>query len=369
MRKALIIGGGFGGCTAAQVLAGKGFKTILIEKAPFLGGGCKTHYWGGHPFTFGPRHFLTRKEHLFTYLHEQCPMRKLPEHEFWTYVERDQNFYHFPIHVSDIDRMPDMEQVLQQIEKKNEPENATNLEDYWVRSVGGILYSKFVETYSKKMWQVSSNRELDDFAWSPKGVALNTRDTTAAWTEAISAFPLANDGYDQFFLRATKDVEVHLNTEIQAFDLENKRVQIGGQWSSYDVIVNTLAPDTVLNGVFGPLRWIGRDFMQIVLPVETVFPKNVYFLYYANAEPFTRIVEYKKFYNNYSSPTTLLGLEVPSKNGKLYPMPTKVDQARAERYFSMLPEGVFSIGRAGSYRYDVDIDDIIEQSLEIGERV
>jgi UDP-galactopyranose mutase len=296
-------------------------------------------------------------------------MRLLTEHEFWTYVERDQSFYHFPIHKSDVDRMPDREIVIQELERKNEPDKATNLEDYWLRSVGGTLYSKFVETYSKKMWGVSSNRELDDFSWSPKGVALNTRDSPAAWTEAISAFPVAADGYDQFFLKSTQDVEVHLNTTIQAFDLEKKRIKVDDKWLKYDVIVNTLAPDTVFNGVFGPLRWVGRDFMQIVLPVEALFPKDVYFLYYANSEPFTRIVEYKKFYNNYSSPTTLLGLEIPSTNGKLYPMPTKVDQARADRYFSILPDGVFSIGRAGSYRYDVDIDDIIEQSLNIGESV
>jgi UDP-galactopyranose mutase len=31
-----------------------------------------------------------------------------------------------------------------------------------------------------------------------------------------------------------------------------------------------------------------------------------------------------------------------------------------------MPEGVFSIGRAGSYLYSVDIDDCIEQAIEIG---
>ena len=30
-----------------------------------------------------------------------------------------------------------------------------------------------------------------------------------------------------------------------------------------------------------------------------------------------------------------------------------------------MPEGVFSIGRAGSYRYLVDIDDCIEQAFEL----
>ena len=30
-----------------------------------------------------------------------------------------------------------------------------------------------------------------------------------------------------------------------------------------------------------------------------------------------------------------------------------------------MPDGFYSIGRAGTYRYEVDIDDCIEQSMEI----
>jgi UDP-galactopyranose mutase len=59
-------------------------------------------------------------------------------------------------------------------------------------------------------------------------------------------------------------------------------------------------------------------------------------------------------------------MEIPSKNGKHYPLPVKKEIERAERYLSNLPERVFSIGRAGSYLYRVDIDDCIEQALEIG---
>jgi UDP-galactopyranose mutase len=40
-------------------------------------------------------------------------------------------------------------------------------------------------------------------------------------------------------------------------------------------------------------------------------------------------------------------------------------QTVADKYLKNLPEGVFSIGRAGSYRYEVDIDDCIEQAMTI----
>ena len=34
-----------------------------------------------------------------------------------------------------------------------------------------------------------------------------------------------------------------------------------------------------------------------------------------------------------------------------------------------MPENCYSIGRAGTYRYEVDIDDCISQSLEIYEQI
>jgi UDP-galactopyranose mutase len=97
--------------------------------------------------------------------------------------------------------------------------------------------------------------------------------------------------------------------------------------------------------------------------VEKVLPDDIYFLYYANAEPFTRLVEYKKFYH-YNSPTSLVGIEIPSTRNKLYPYPTKVDQALHQRYIDALPKNVFSIGRNGSYRY-LDVALTIEQCMDL----
>ena len=363
MTTALVIGGGMAGCCATHLLSQKGWKVTVVEKTPVLGGGVRTFLYGGHPYTYGPRHFLTKDEKLFEFLNRYVPMRRIPGHEFLTYVERDPGFYHFPIHVDDVSHMPDRDTIQTELGALDGVEGARNLEEFWIRSVGPTLYSKFIEGYSKKMWQVASNTEIDDFASSPKGVALKTGPSKAAWTEAISAFPKKLNGYNDYFDLATRDAEVHVNTTIESYDMEHRRVKIGGQWFTYDVIVSTISPEDLLNGAFGPLRWIGRDFYKIVLPVKEVFPSNVYFLYYANAEPFTRIVEYKKFYQ-YDSQTTLLGLEVPSFRNKLYPYPVRKDQAIAQRYLQAMPTRVFSIGRMGSYHY-IDIDDIIQQCMDL----
>ena len=368
MKTALVIGGGFAGCAASHQLALQGgWNVTLVEEAPFLGAGVRTRFYGGHPYTFGPRHFLTRNEAVYRFLNKFLPLRPCPDHQFLTYVERDNQFYNFPIHRDDVARMPDRENIQQELKCVGGVAEAKNLEDYWIRSVGRTLYEKFIERYSKKMWRVTDNREIDTFSWSPKGVTLK-EGPRAAWDTAISAYPYARNGYNDYFAIATKESVVLLSTRIERYDIPAKRVFLLGEWRCFDVVVNTISPDVLFEFAHGHLPFIGRDFHKIVLPMEQCFPTHVYFLYYANDEQFTRLVEYKKF-THHQSPTTLVGMEIPSLNGKHYPLPIKSEIDKAKAYFDQMPPGVFSIGRAGSYRYDVDIDDCIAQAMDVSEKL
>jgi len=384
MKKALIIGGGFAGCAAAhQFMLKGGWDTTIVERGPSLGAGNRTMFKGGHPCTFGPRHFLTQKPELFEFLNKYVPMRRCADHQFLTYVEDDEQFYNYPIHLDDVDRMPEAQKIKQELASvqkiildevdisKDEiehsnllgPRGATNLEEFWERSVGKTLYKKFIDQYSKKMWMVNDNKDIDDFAWSPKGVALK-EGPKAAWDTAISAYPYALNGYDDYFDISTSEANVLLNTKIDDFDILNKTVWFDEERHTYDVIVNTISPDVLFDNCFGELKFLGRDIEYSILPIKNALPENVYFAYYAGSESFTRIVEYKKF-TGYESENTLISKEYVSYNGKHYPMPFKSEIGKAKQYFDLMPEGVFSIGRAGTYKYGYDIDNTIESAFEI----
>ena len=356
MKNALIIGGGFAGCSAAHQLSLKipNIEVTLVEKSSFLGAGNKTRHYGGHPYTFGPRHFLTQDEEVYQYLNALLPIRRCPEHEFITYVEKDSNFYNFPINKDDIPRMPESNAIKEELKQLNGIKEACNFEEYWIGSVGEILYKKFVNDYNKKMWRIKDNIEFDTFKWSPKGVALK-EGPRAAWDKAISGYPYDPRGYDPYFEIATKDANILLNTPIEIFDIENKRVFYNGDWHKFDLIVNTISPSDIFNNIYGELPFVGRDLYKFVLPIEYVFPKDVFFIYYSGKEPFT----------NHKSNHSLIGMEIPSSNGKHYPLPMKKWQALANKYHNLQPNGVFSIGRAGSYRYSIDIDDSIRQSIDL----
>jgi len=374
MKKALVIGGGFAGCAAAhQLEILGGWDVTIVESGPYLGAGVRTQWFGGHPYTFGPRHFLTPYEEVYEYLNAIIPLRKCSEHEFVTYVERDDDFYSYPINMSDVKNMPDYDKIQKEINVKKEEEfigakNAKNLEDYWIGSVGQTLFDKFIDKYNKKMWLVDDCKKIDTFNWSPKGVALK-EGPKAAWDSAISAYPYASNGYDDYFDIATKNAHVLLSTTIDEFDISNKEVIIDGNKSSYDLVVSTISPDILYNYKYGKLKFLGRKLHTIVFPTEYVLPKNVYFLYYANNEDFTRLVEYKKF-THHKSKNSLVGLEIPTLDGgKHYPLPFKEEQLLAKKYLDELPEGVFSIGRAGTYLYGVDIDDCIRQAMIMKEQI
>ena len=365
--KILIIGGGFAGCASAEMLSKiKGTSITIVEKNKFLGAGVRTFTYGGHPYTYGPRHFLTNKKETYYYLKKFLKLRNCNYHQFKSYVEKDNQFYNYPINTNDIEEMPDKSKIKKELrDRVNKKVSAKNLEEFWLKSIGPTLYGKIIDNYNKKMWLVNSNKKLDTFKWSPKGYTIK-KGSRAAFDDHISCYPYAKDGYNKYFdnILKIKNVKVLFNSLANRFDLKKKTTFINGKKKNFDVLINTVSPDEILNFKFGKLSFIGRDFYKIVLPSKQIFPKNVFFLYYPNKESFTRLVEYKKF-TLHKSNTTLIGMEIPSLNGRFYPVPIKSEQRKAKKYFEKFTFNTYSIGRAGSYRYEVDIDDCIYQAMLI----
>ncbi len=361
--KVLVIGAGPAGCAAVHKLSEIGDLDItIIDKAPHLGAGVRTNYYGGHPYTFGPRHFFTQNKDIYNYLNSIVPLRDCGEHQFISYVEKDNEFYNFPIHMDDIRSMPDSAKILDEIKNAYGVEHSKNFEEYWINSVGQTLYDKIVKNYTSKMWQMDP-KEIDTFKWSPKGVTIKDG-PRAALDNCMSGYPIAKDGYNYFFDSIEGKCNIFLNTNIEKFDIVRKSVTFQGTEKKFDIIVSTISPDILFNYCYGELAYLGRDVHLIVFPTEHVFPENIYFLYYPNKEKHTRLVEYKKF-THHKDKNSLIGIEYPSNNGKHYPIPLKSEMTKAQKYYNLMPEGVFSIGRAGSYRYLVDIDDCIEQAFEL----
>lgn len=365
MKTAVIVGGGFTGCTMAFLLKEKGFDVTLIEGSGMLGGGCRTHFYHGHPYTFGPHHLIVDKDDIdaWEFFNRFLPHRKL-EHHVMTYVSQDDRFYTYPPHVDEVAQMPDNEKIFNELDGSGKKSHVNNFEEYWVNAIGGTLYDKFVNNYSKKMWQIQDNRELDDV---PKVLKKTTplRTTTKEYFEGEKqiGYPLAVDGYNSYFDKCVQGCKVMLNQYVDKFDLDKKGVYVDGKWICGDLLVSTTPVDMLFEHQFGELRFIGRDFLKIILPIERVTPEPYFFLYYAGDEPYTRVFEYKLL-TGHKSNDTLIGIEMPSFNNKMYPYPVKSEVEKAKAYFKCLPDNVYSLGRMGKYRY-LDMYTILKDGLEL----
>ena len=367
MKKALIIGAGFSGCTPALLLKEKGWSVTVVEKEGFIGGGVRTFFHGGHPYTYGPRHFLSPFKEAYEFLNHYVPMRHIKKINY-TFIESDQAFYTYPIHEDDIDKMSDAKSIRHELEQRPKEFTPKNFEEMWIGRVGPTLYRKYVKEYNQKAWLLDTNTEMDvGFEATVKLRPLETGDRYE-YRDWYNCYPIAHDGYNHFFDVALKGCTVLLNTTLSALDIKRRTAVVNGQEITWDILISTISPDGLLDNQYGPLKYVGREFLKIVLPIEFAFPEDVYFVYYPNAsERHTRVVEYKKFTQHRSS-STLLGLEIPSLKNRLYPTMLRAEVERAQRYLDALPDYVFSMGRMGTYRY-IDIDDIVVQSLAFAKRV
>ena len=74
----LVLGAGFAGATVAHLLRKDFDEVIVLEADAYPGGGCRTQWYGGHPYTFGPRVFFSRDEEVISTL-KRFPANKASE--------------------------------------------------------------------------------------------------------------------------------------------------------------------------------------------------------------------------------------------------------------------------------------------------
>lgn len=360
-KKVIIIGSGFAGSTIAYLLKQEGYNCTVLEKQNFIGGGCYTHYFGGHPFTYGPRPYYGYSKKIYEWINSFVKMRDIPLY-LLSYVEKDNRFYSYPIHEDDIQEMPDKEDILLELSNRNNTSRPKNFEDYWIQRVGKRLYDKFVNQYSKKMWSLETNTILDTFNWSAKDEPIQ-KGTKQVYKDSIMAYPYNNDGYNQYFEQMLDGVHLVKNADVKKCDFTHKKVYLStGESYEYDILISSMPIEELCGYRLGKLPYAGREFIKFVLPNKQIFPKDVRFCHYTGAEPYTRIVEYKQL-TYHESDDTLLIMEIPSNTNKLYPYMIKKYIDIAEEYLNTLPENVYSIGRQGTYKYST-IEQTISQCFE-----
>lgn len=361
MKHALILGGGFAGTTVAHLLNKDGWKCTILEKEPYLGGGCRTFFYGGHPFTYGPRVYYGYSDKVFQWLNSFVNIRRFP-FELNSYVKEQQRFFSYPIHEDDIPKMTNHEKIVEELAQRNNSTEPKDFEEYWINRVGPSLYNMFVNQYSKKMWMIESNKIFDIFKWSAKDKPIETG-SREAYKGSYIGYPIPKDGYNAYFDRMVEGTDVIYGENVAKLSLEEKKVTLKDNTVIQgDILVSTIPIDELCQNQYGELPYVGRDFQLFTLPCKQVFPGDVRFCHYTGDEPYTRITEFKKI-TYHEAEDTLLVAEYPSKANKLYPYLTKKNMSTVDKYLKSLPKDVYSIGRLGTYKYST-IEQTIVQAFD-----
>jgi len=348
----VIIGGGFTGCTYAYFCRQKGWD----------------YFHGGHPYTYGPRHFIAPETSrpAFDFLNAVIPMRMIDKINY-SYQEPDDLFTTYPLHADDIKSLSCSNEVYEELELLESlgPVTTSNFEEFWIAKVGKTLYERYNKYYNMKAWFLEDNRQMDyGFEATVKRKPLETGSRYEFHTGWINAYPIPFDGYNSYFPWSTEGAEIRLSTSVDKIDFSSRKITLSdNSILRPDLLISTTSPDVLFNYCDGELKYVGRDVYKIVLPCEQVLPDDVYFVYYpGKKEQQTRVTEFKKF-THHKSPNSLITLEVPSMKNKLYPTLLKSQVTLADNYIAKLPSWILSVGRMGKYRY-VDIDDIIMDGLD-----
>lgn len=367
MKTALILGGGFAGCTTAYLLRGAGFHVTLLEGGSNPGGGVWTRFYAGHPHTFGPRVFYTRDEQVIRQLTRLTEIRQFSTRSR-TFVSQDGRLYSYPLQYADLPQMPDYASIQEELDARvGRTPSVQNFEAYWLDAIGPTLYTKFVDRYSKKMWGVESNRQLlASFEWVNRGTPIRHGDDRL-YGDQFQGYPRDLRGYNGYLEQCIADCEVHYNCPVERLDPDRRVVSAAQREFTGDILVNTVHVDVLFDLEHGRLQFCGRQFLPIWLPVEYAFPEDVTWIHFSGDEEHTRITEFKKI-TGFTSDSTLLGVEIPTPRGRYYPVPSPPELKRFELYQRMFPPNFFSIGRLGKFRYQ-GIADAIRDALDVAEAV
>ena len=247
----------------------------------------------------------------------------------------------------------DMKQWL----KKNQIiSNIKNSKDSALARVGKDLYKLMFENYTKKQWDLDPS-ELEPSVLERIPVRENYNDRY--FSDKYEALP--ENGYTQF----VQNILNHQNIEVKLKEEYNSKKH------KADRLIFTGKIDTYFSDKFGKLEYRSLNFKYITYEIEDYQPAAV--INYPSLEyPYTRKIDYKKFYN-IKSKYSVIAEEFSTNTGEeYYPIPTAKNREIYALYQQeakkLENENIYFVGRLAEYKY-FNMDEAIFSALQLYEKI
>ncbi len=363
-NKVLIIGAGWAGSTAANVLKNNDFDVLVVEKDNEVGGHSRSgsinnviwEPYGAHIF-----HTSNKKVAKFVNKHG---LNSNYEHKVITKLMIDGEYQSFswPPQIDELKTLKQWKRIKSELsELPPEPSGETFIE-YVVSMMGKTLYELFIEGYSIKQWGEELERLSSRFA--PKRIELRDDGYKRLFRDKYEYFP--THGVTPVIENILDGIEIMFSKEI---DIEN----IHDISTKFDHILLTCPLDSFLQKE--SLKWKGIKLNPKYVkttPESTV--TEAYVVNYPGLEvPYTRTIE-TKHATKQKVGGTIVAEEYPGTNDRHYPIPTpdniyeKENQRLKSEIMEALNKNVIFAGRLANYKY-INQDQAILEGFEAAENI
>jgi protoporphyrinogen oxidase len=168
-KKALVIGAGPAGLTAAlELLRRSTLDVAVIERDLVVGGLAKTVEFKGCRYDIGPHHFITESDHVAKWWAEIAE-GDFFEHKRFTRIFYKKHFFNYPLDPVNVIRGLSIFGCLRSIAsyawiRMFPIEEVRSFEDWVSNKFGRHLFSIFFKTYTEKVWGIPCNTISADWA-------------------------------------------------------------------------------------------------------------------------------------------------------------------------------------------------------------
>lgn len=379
ITKALVVGAGLSGATAARALAETGFAVTVLERQNYAGGTVsdykKDDYYvqrhGPHLFhtnNLRAYEFLSRFTEWYDYRHR---VRALVEGKYIP----------VPFNFASLEALYPAEQAKRLEEKLTNVYGADagvpiaklgESDDEEIKSFADFVYTTVFRYYSAKQWGLDMST-VDPSVLTR--VPVRTGYADGYFSDTYQAMP--KDGFTSIVQKmlAHENITVRYETDAtNVLKVSGANLKYEGKDVDYPVVF-TGCVDELFGYAFGALPYRTLRFETEEVSCESYQPYAV--VNYTVSESFTRISEFKKFTAvDAQSPGSVIVREYPRdyiRGGGLspyYPLPTAAAKALYAKYgekAQSVPH-LYPLGRLGKYVY-INMDRAVAEALDAADTI
>ncbi len=312
-KKIYIIGGGPAGMATAYYLAKRGIKSIVYELRENLGGMSRSWIWNDFIVDTGPHILHTPDKEIWNEW-QSLIGESLESGSYYSanYKKDGEGFklFDYPLNLNqilnsnywDLDTLNTIKKEIKETPNFKKTSNADSFKSYIDGLIGKTLSKEFFYDYPKKVWSISPDDMLPD--WAPKRIRrCSNRETF--FNDQFCGISTKGSGY--IFEKICSYLEergssVFKKTKVQNIKTEDKKlthiitnrkeiIEINEE----DIVVSTI-PITILSEILG--KKFSLDFRGIASTyisfenTNQILPNPFHWLYFADKKTiFNRITE------------------------------------------------------------------------------